>query len=83
MLAAASEALIGIRRAKTEAKASQKTPVARAVIAAPAATIELLALPPTTSAPSDASRPSSSARPTRSVGDIVFTPAADTEEARA
>ena len=36
VLAAASEALIGIRRAKTEAKASQKTPVARAVVAAPA-----------------------------------------------
>ncbi|WP_243225916.1 valine--tRNA ligase [Microbacterium sp. CIAB417] len=36
VLSAASAALIGIRRAKTEAKASQKTPVARAVIAAPA-----------------------------------------------
>jgi len=36
VLSAASEALIGIRRAKTEAKASQKTQVARAVIAAPA-----------------------------------------------
>ncbi|OCG75678.1 valine--tRNA ligase [Microbacterium sediminis] len=36
VLAAASEALIGIRRAKTEAKASQKTPVATATIAAPA-----------------------------------------------
>ncbi|MGF6824517.1 valyl-tRNA synthetase [Microbacterium sp. ZKA21] len=42
VLAAASAALIGIRRAKTEAKASQKTPVARAVIAAPAATIDAL-----------------------------------------
>ncbi|GAB3598858.1 valine--tRNA ligase [Microbacterium tumbae] len=36
VLAVASEALIGIRRAKTEAKASQKTPVARATITAPA-----------------------------------------------
>ena len=36
VLVAASEALIGIRRAKTEAKASQKTPVERAAIAAPA-----------------------------------------------
>ncbi|MGV9768186.1 valine--tRNA ligase [Microbacterium sp. NPDC003461] len=42
VLAAASEALIGIRRAKTEAKASQKTPVAVATIAAPAARTELL-----------------------------------------
>jgi len=37
VLAAASEALIGIRRAKTEAKASQKTPVASATIAVPPA----------------------------------------------
>ncbi|WP_433677332.1 valine--tRNA ligase [Microbacterium gorillae] len=36
VLTATSAALIGIRRAKTEAKASQKTPVARAVVAAPA-----------------------------------------------
>ncbi|GAB3271606.1 valine--tRNA ligase [Microbacterium sp. MEC084] len=36
VLAAASEALIGVRRAKTEAKASQKTPVAFAAITAPA-----------------------------------------------
>ena len=42
VLSAASEALIGIRRAKTEAKASQKTPVSRAVIAAP--TTKLTAL---------------------------------------
>ncbi|WCM54858.1 valine--tRNA ligase [Microbacterium sp. EF45047] len=42
VLAATSAALIGIRRAKTEAKASQKTPVARATIAAPAATIDAL-----------------------------------------
>lgn len=42
VLAAASEALIGIRRAKTEAKASQKTPVATATIAAPAAKVEAL-----------------------------------------
>ncbi|MDF2509726.1 MAG: valS, partial [Microbacterium sp.] len=42
VLAAASEALIGIRRAKTEAKASQKTPVTRAAIAAPAAKLEAL-----------------------------------------
>ncbi|BDZ37963.1 valine--tRNA ligase [Microbacterium suwonense] len=42
VLTAASAALIGIRRAKTEAKASQKTPVATATIAAPAAQIEAL-----------------------------------------
>ena len=42
VLSAASEALIGIRRAKTEAKASQKTPVSRAAIAAPAAKLEAL-----------------------------------------
>jgi len=44
VLAAASEALIGVRRAKTEAKASQKTPVARAVISAPAQTVAALRL---------------------------------------
>ncbi|MBN9169674.1 MAG: valine--tRNA ligase, partial [Microbacterium sp.] len=44
VLVAVGEALIGIRRAKTEAKASQKTSVARAVIAAPGATIERLRL---------------------------------------
>ena len=38
------EALISIRRAKTEAKASQKTPVTRATIAAPAAAVALLQL---------------------------------------
>ena len=42
VLSAASAALIGIRRAKTEAKASQKTPVARAVIAAPASALDAL-----------------------------------------
>jgi len=42
VLATASEALVGIRRAKTEAKASQKTPVSTATIAAPAAKIEAL-----------------------------------------
>ncbi|MBP2435705.1 valine--tRNA ligase [Microbacterium amylolyticum] len=42
ILQAASQALIGIRRAKTEAKASQKTPVATAEITAPAAHIALL-----------------------------------------
>ena len=40
VLTAASAALIGIRRAKTEAKASQKTPVSRAVIVAPAEMLE-------------------------------------------
>ena len=44
VLAAVSAAHVGVRRAKTEAKASQKTPVARAVIAAPAATLEALKL---------------------------------------
>jgi valyl-tRNA synthetase len=42
VLAAVSEALIGIRRAKTEAKASQKTPVARLTIGAPAAAVAAL-----------------------------------------
>ena len=42
VLTTASEALIGIRRAKTEAKASQKTPVATATIAAPAAKVDAL-----------------------------------------
>lgn len=36
LLPLVSEALIGIRRAKTDAKASQKTPVTRAVVAGPA-----------------------------------------------
>ncbi len=36
LLPAVSEALIGIRRAKTDAKASQKTPVASATLAGPA-----------------------------------------------
>jgi len=42
ILKAASEALIGIRRAKTDAKASQKTEVLTATIAAPEAIISLL-----------------------------------------
>ena len=42
VLTAVGEALIGIRRAKTEAKASQKTPVASITIGAPAATVERL-----------------------------------------
>ena len=42
LLELASLALTGIRRAKTDAKASQKTAVASATIAAPAATIALL-----------------------------------------
>jgi len=42
VLKAASEALIGIRRAKTDAKASQKTEVVTATISAPEATISLL-----------------------------------------
>ncbi len=43
ILAQASEALIGIRRAKTDAKASQKTEVSRAVITAPAEQLALVA----------------------------------------
>ncbi|MHA6694438.1 valine--tRNA ligase [Homoserinimonas sp. A520] len=42
LLPAVSAALIGIRRAKSDAKASQKTPVTSATIAAPAATLALL-----------------------------------------
>jgi valyl-tRNA synthetase len=42
LLELASLALTGIRRAKTDAKASQKTPVASAVIAAPAVAVALL-----------------------------------------
>jgi valyl-tRNA synthetase len=44
VLVAASEALTGIRRAKTEAKASQKTPVAHATIEGTDATIAALCL---------------------------------------
>ena len=44
VLTAASEALIAIRRAKTEAKASQKTAVAHAVITADPSTVDLLSL---------------------------------------
>jgi valyl-tRNA synthetase len=42
LLAAVGQALIGIRGAKTAAKASQKTPVTRAVVQAPAAMRELV-----------------------------------------
>ncbi|MFK4483765.1 valine--tRNA ligase [Curtobacterium sp. AB7] len=42
LLAAVGQALIGIRGAKTSAKASQKTPVTRAVVAAPAETRALI-----------------------------------------
>ncbi|MGI6879800.1 valine--tRNA ligase [Microbacterium sp. gxy059] len=44
VLEAASQALIGVRRAKTEAKASQRTPVASAEIAGPAEQIALIRL---------------------------------------
>ncbi|WES65304.1 valine--tRNA ligase [Microbacter sp. GSS18] len=44
VLSAVGQALVGIRRSKTEAKASQKTPVAHATIAAPAAAITALRL---------------------------------------
>nr|BFF11574.1 hypothetical protein GCM10025699_28770 [Microbacterium flavescens] len=44
MLTVVGEALIGIRRGKTEAKASQKTPVARVTIAGPAASLDALRL---------------------------------------
>ena len=44
VLAAVGAALIGIRRAKTEAKASQKTPVTRLVLGAPADRLEALRL---------------------------------------
>jgi valyl-tRNA synthetase len=42
LLELAGRALIGIRRSKTDAKASQKTPVATAVISGPAAQVTLL-----------------------------------------
>jgi valyl-tRNA synthetase len=42
LLEAVGQALVGIRGAKTAAKASQKTPVTHAVVAAPAATRALL-----------------------------------------
>ena len=42
LLAAVGQALIGIRGAKTAAKASQKTPVTRAVVAAPESTRALV-----------------------------------------
>ncbi|MEU1970555.1 valine--tRNA ligase [Microbacterium sp. NPDC019599] len=44
VLVAVSEALVGIRRAKTEAKASQKTPVNRVTISARTASVEALRL---------------------------------------
>ncbi|MFB2586058.1 valine--tRNA ligase [Herbiconiux liukaitaii] len=44
LLPIASRALVGIRRAKTDAKASQRTPVATAVIAGPAEEMALLEL---------------------------------------
>jgi valyl-tRNA synthetase len=44
VLSAVGEALVGIRRAKTEAKASQKTPVARVVIGGPADAVARLRL---------------------------------------
>ena len=44
LLVAASAALIGIRRAKTEAKASQKTVVTRATLRGPAETLAVLRL---------------------------------------
>jgi valyl-tRNA synthetase len=44
VLTVVGEALISIRRAKTEAKAWQKTPVTRMAIAAPAASVALLQL---------------------------------------
>ncbi|MBD8660011.1 valine--tRNA ligase [Frigoribacterium sp. CFBP 8754] len=42
LLALVGEALIGVRRAKSDAKASQKTPVVSATIAAPAAQLPVL-----------------------------------------
>jgi valyl-tRNA synthetase len=44
LLTLTGEALVGIRRAKTDAKASQKTQVASAVIAGPDGKVELLQL---------------------------------------
>ena len=44
VLRAVSEALVGVRRAKTEAKASQKTPVARVTISGPEASVAALRL---------------------------------------
>ncbi|MFD4957412.1 valine--tRNA ligase [Microbacterium sp. NPDC058389] len=44
VLSVVGEALIGVRRAKTEAKVSQKAEVARAVIAGPAASLDLIKL---------------------------------------
>ena len=44
VLTAAGEALIGIRRAKTDAKASQKSPVASARITGPEETLQRIAL---------------------------------------
>jgi valyl-tRNA synthetase len=42
LLGLVGEALIGVRRAKSDAKASQKTPVVSATISAPAAQLEVL-----------------------------------------
>jgi valyl-tRNA synthetase len=84
VLQLASEALTGIRRAKTDAKASQKTPVDSAVIAGPAASIELLALvADDLRAVGRIESLEFRTADVLSVGDIVFTPAAGAEEARA
>ncbi|MET0303385.1 MAG: valine--tRNA ligase, partial [Microbacteriaceae bacterium] len=44
VLTTVSEALVSVRRAKTEAKASQKTAVTRLTIAAPAASVDVIRL---------------------------------------
>jgi valyl-tRNA synthetase len=44
VLSLVGEALVGVRRAKTEAKASQKTPVARVTLAGPKASLAALRL---------------------------------------
>lgn len=83
VLQLASEALTGIRRAKTDAKASQKTPVQSAVIAAPAESVALL------SSVADDLRAVGrietldfQTAEQLSVGDIVFAPAETAEGAR-
>ena len=58
------DALIGIRRAKTDAKASQKTPVASATIVGPGRPARVLARRPPTSAAVGKSSRSTSARAT-------------------
>jgi len=83
VLQLASEALTGIRRAKTDAKASQKTPVQSAVIAGPADSVALLTrVADDLRAVGRIETLEFQTAEQLVVSDIVFAPAEATEEAR-